>query len=31
MKNLFHYDNPLVQLLTALADVILTNLLCILC
>ena len=31
MKNLFHYDNPLVQLLTAVADVILTNLLCILC
>ena len=31
MKNLFHYDNPLVQLLTVLADIILTNLLCILC
>ena len=26
MKNLFRWDNPLIQLLTALADVILTNL-----
>ena len=31
MKNLFRWDNPLIQLLTALADVILTNLLCLIC
>ncbi len=31
MKNLFRWDNPLIQLLTALADIILTNLLCLVC
>ena len=31
MKNLFRWDNPLIHLLTALADVILTNLLCLIC
>ena len=31
MKNLFRWDNPLIQLLTALADVIRTNLLCLIC
>ena len=31
MKNLFSWDNPLIKLLTALADVIITNLLCLIC